>query len=321
MSAKHVVSRGLLGVLAAFAVSATGCSRNAIEAVNLANEGDKAREVNIEDAISKYDQANKLDPDNHRIAWKLALAYHKKEDWPKVASTCAKAEEASEKAAKKKAFANYYFEHGYALTQVAMQADKEKGGSGSSSWADAKQPLQTAIAADANYAEAYETLGDVLLHTDDEQGALENYTKAIQTKPDELMYYPPLADLYVRLNYMDQAEQVVREGLTYAKEGDKHLFTMHALLGQVLEAKNNIPGAITEYEAAKKACGQCSDHKEAYFLLGAAYAEASPPRKNEAMQQFQSFNKIACKGASAPKFSEQCAQASEIARKLGGTLQ
>src|SRR5215472_12454010 len=147
---------------------AASCSRNSIEAVNLANEGDQAKGVNLEEAISKYEQAVKLDPDNHRILWKLALAYHKKEDWPKVASTCAKAEEASEKANRgKKAFANYYQEHGYALLQMALKP----GGGGS--WADARAPLMTAISIDPNLAEAYEELGDVALHTDDEQGALD----------------------------------------------------------------------------------------------------------------------------------------------------
>ena len=39
--------------------------------------------------------------------------------------------------------------------------------------------------------------------------AAENaYTKAIMTKPDNLAFYGPLADLYIRLNYVDQAEQV-----------------------------------------------------------------------------------------------------------------
>src|SRR3954447_26734241 len=110
-------------IVAAVACAASACSRNAIEAVNLANEGDKARDVNIDDAISKYDQASKLDPDNHRILWKLARAYKKKEAWDKVAATCTKAELADEKVNKKKTFAEYYFLHGYALEQQA-----EKGG-------------------------------------------------------------------------------------------------------------------------------------------------------------------------------------------------
>ncbi|HEX3061584.1 MAG TPA: hypothetical protein VHP55_02905, partial [Usitatibacter sp.] len=50
--------------LAAAALAAAACSRNNIEAVNLANEGDQAKGANIDEAISKYEQATKLDPDN-----------------------------------------------------------------------------------------------------------------------------------------------------------------------------------------------------------------------------------------------------------------
>ena len=48
-------------------------------------EGDKAKATDVDSAISKYEQATNLDPQNHRILWKLALAYTKKEAWDKVA--------------------------------------------------------------------------------------------------------------------------------------------------------------------------------------------------------------------------------------------
>src|SRR5579862_7501061 len=205
-----------LALVAAAVLAATasvGCSRNNIEAVNLANEGDQAKSANIDEAISKYDQATKLDPDNARIWWKLVLAYEKKEDWQKMASACAKAEEAAERADKKKTHADYYFKHGRALEELA---DKGQG-----SWADAKTPFQTAIQLDPNYGQAYGELAWVLLHTDDEAGAIQNWTKALETKPDETQYYVLLADEYRRLTMYDQEEQVLREGLSFAKEDDK----------------------------------------------------------------------------------------------------
>jgi len=300
---------------AAAVAAATACSRNNIEAVNLANEGDQAKGSNLDEAISKYEQATKLDPDNARIWWKLALAYEKKEDWQKMASACTKAEEAAEKADKKKTHADYYFRHGYALEQLAEKGDGP--------WADAKTPFQTAIQLDSNYGEAYGELAWVLIHADDEAGAIQNWTKALEVKPDSTQYYVTLADEYRRLMFYDQAEQVLREGISFAKEDDKHLFNLHALLGDVYETKGDIPKAVTEYEAAKKACdsNKCNDHKEAYFYLGSAYAELNPPRKNEAIQQLQSFWKITCKGALAAKFGDQCAQSQEIVRRMGGSLQ
>jgi tetratricopeptide (TPR) repeat protein len=310
MSKKPLVAAALV-----LASAASACSRNNIEAVNLANEGDQDKNSNIDGAISKYEQATKLDPDNTRIWWKLALAYEKKEDWQKMASACAKAAESAERSEKKKAHADYYFRQGYALEQLA-----EKGGG---AWADAKGPFQTAIQLDANYGEAYGELAWVLLHTDDEVGAMQNWTQAIEKSPDKTQYFVTLADLYNRLMFADQAEQVLKEGLSFAKEDDKHLFNLHSLLGYVYENKSDFARAVTEYEAAKKSCdsNKCNDHKEAYFNLGTAYAELNPPKKNEAIQQLQSFWKIACKGALAAKFGDQCAQSQEVVRRVGGSLQ
>jgi tetratricopeptide (TPR) repeat protein len=309
MSSRPLLALGLT-------VACAACSRNNIDAVNLANEGDQAKGSNLDEAISKYEQATQLDPDSARIWWKLALAYEKKEDWQKLASACSQAEAAAERADKNKTHADYYFRQGYAYEQLA-----EKGGGGS--WVEAKAPFLTAIQIDPNYGEAYGELAWVLLHADDEAGAIQNWTKALQTQPDRTQYYVLLADEYRRLMHYDQAEQVLREGLSFAKEDDKHLFNMHALLGSLYENKGDITRAIGEYEASKKSCdsNKCNDHKEAFFNLGSAYAEATPPKKNEAIQQLQSFWKITCKGALAAKYADQCAQSQEIVRRMGGSLQ
>ena len=294
---------GLLGL------GTAGCSRNNIEAVNLANEGDQAKGSNLDEAISKYEQATKLDPTNHRILWKLALAYAKKEAWDKVAQTCSLAEKQAPD------FANYWYMHGHALIEQAKK--------GSVSWSEAKEPLQTTISKDPNYADAYEDLADVNFHLDDEQEALRNYAKAIETKPDNLSFYVPYADLLTNLGYQDQAENVLKEGLQYSKGGEKALFNIHSLLGSIYEGKGNAPGALTEYEAAKKACGQCNEPGQpiAYFNVGAAYATAVPPRKSEAMSALQAFQKIVCKGAAAARYADQCATAQQYATKLNGSLQ
>ncbi len=306
MLAKVVV----LSLLSASSLTGlAACSRNNIEAVNLANEGDKSKGVNVDEAISKYEQAVNLDPTNHRILWKLALAYTKKEDWAKVATTSKRAQGVAPN------FATYYFQQGMANARMAVK--------GPSSWAEAKEPLEQAIAKDPNLADAHFELAEVLLHLDDEQGALRSYTKAIETKPDEMSFYVPLADLYIRLGYLDQAEQIVKEGLSFAKDGDKFLFGLHSLAGQIKEMKGDIAGSVPEYEAAKKACGACNQGGEqiAFFNLGAAYASVNPPRKSEAIQQLQSFNKVVCKGAAAARYADQCAQSQQLASRLGGQLQ
>ena len=309
------------GVLAlATALSCVSCSRNNIEAVNLANEGDKARGNNPDEAISKYEQATQLDPSNHRILWKLAMAYHKKEAWSDDALTCAKAQKVAP------TFANYFFEQGYAIKQQAVK--------GPTSWAEAKSPLEQAIKLDPGMSDPYEDLGEVLYHLDDEQGALQNFTKAIEVKPDQLSYYAALAQLYWDLGKLDQAGAVAREGVSFQNEGvtttvegqvKAHgaLFNLHSFLAGVAEVKGDVPTEITEFEAAKKACGPCTDPGQqiAFFNLGFAYSQATPPRKNEGIQQMQNFSKIVCRGAAAARYADQCQQAQDVAKKLGGTLQ
>ena len=112
-------------------------------------------------------------------------------------------------------------------------------------------------------------------------------------------------------------------GLSFAKEGDKSLFAVHSLLGDIYDRKHDLAKAVSEYEAAKKACGQCNEAGQqiAFFNLGAAYASLKPPRKSEAMAQLQSFQKMICKGAAAQRYADQCTQAQQLASKLGGTLQ
>jgi tetratricopeptide (TPR) repeat protein len=291
----------------------TACSRDDIEAVNLANEGDKSRDSNPDEAISKYEQASKLDPKNHKILYKLLRADRKKEDWPKVAATAAQA------AKQAPTFANYSFEQGHALAIMAQK--------GPTTWAEAKDPLQQAITRDPNIFDAYEDLAEVQIHMDDEQGALQSYTKAIDTKPDEIQFYGPLADLYLQLGFRDQAEQVLKEGISFAKDADakqsKYLFAIHTLLGSILESKGNEASAVTEYEAAKRLCGNCNEAGQqiAFFNLGVAYATIVPPRKNDAISELQKFNKIVCKGGAAQRYADQCAQAQQYATKLGGSLQ
>ena len=64
MTLQKLLKVGLVSI--GLSVALTGCSRDHIEAVNLANEGDQAVKVNVEGAIQKYEQAVQLDPQNAR---------------------------------------------------------------------------------------------------------------------------------------------------------------------------------------------------------------------------------------------------------------
>lgn len=294
----------MAGLMAA-SVAGLGCSRHRQEAVILANQADKEVSVNPEGAANKYDQATKLDPTNHRIFFKLSQAYKKKEEWDKTASALSRATQLAP------TFANYWFERGWALEQQA----KKK----TISYDEAKEPYQKCIENDPNFADCYSQLGNVSLWTDDEQKALENFTKAIEHNPGEIRYYAQLADLYIRLGYLQEAEQVLKEAKAMAKQGDKYLFGVHTLLAQVLQERNDLAGMVSELEAAKSVAPQ--DGPEAVQILwslGSTYAKLEPPRKQEAIQMLKGFSGRACKGAKAAVYKTECDTANALLAKLGG---
>jgi tetratricopeptide (TPR) repeat protein len=181
----------LLAACALLTSVATGCSRNRQEAILLANEGDKSVKVDTDGAIGKYEQATKLDPSNPHIFYKLAMAHKKKEEWDKVSEALSSATKLAPE------WANFWLERGYALEQMAEKK--------TISYEEAKEPYSKCIEIDPNYADCYHQLGNVYLWLDDEQKALEFWTKAIEHDPSQLRYYGPPAELYINLDYHKEA--------------------------------------------------------------------------------------------------------------------
>jgi tetratricopeptide (TPR) repeat protein len=294
------------GAFAALAlVGVTGCSRDHIEAINLANEGDQMVKVNVEGAIAKYEQASQLDPSNHRITWKLATAYEKKEDWEKVATTLSRAVQVAPD------FANYWFKRGYALIKQAEAGNPD-------AYAEAKEPLKKCVEKDPNFAECYHFLGQADLWTDDVQSALDNFTKAIEHGPQNSYFYPDLAETYIVFKFYKEAEDVLKEGTRVIQPGEKtnnNLYAMYILLFQTAQARNDQTAMLANVERAEQVAGD--SHPEIAFNLGSTYASLEPPQKEKALRLLQSFQKRACRSAQATKFKEQCETASSLVQKLG----
>jgi tetratricopeptide (TPR) repeat protein len=299
----HPMKARAHGALAAALVlaCAAGCSRNKQQAVILANQGDQIVDLDPNGAIQKYEQAVQLDPINHRILYKLAKAYKKKEEWDRVASTLGRATEVAP------SFANYWFERGWALEQQAKK--------GSISWDECKEPYKKCIEADPHKDECYARLAVAFLWTDKEQEALQNFTKAIEHRPDDIDYYPPLADLYMRLNYDKEAEQVLNAAKDLAPPGDKRLYNVHTLLSAILRDRGQIDKMVAELEAAR---ALRSDEPGILFNLGMAYAKLEPPKKAEALQLLKNFVARACKTQGAAKYKNECEQAQAAQQKLQG---
>lgn len=290
----------------AFAAVA-GCSRDHIEAINLANEADRMVKVNVEGAIQKYEEAIQRDPTNHRILHKLSNAYEKKEDWDKMASTMSRAIQVAPE------FADYWFKRGYALI-------KQAEGGNPDAYQEAKEPLKKCIEKDPNYAECYYFLGQANLWTRNDQDALTNYTKAIEHDPiNHAMFYPPLGELYVNLKFYKEAEQVLQEGTRYirpSEDNNSNLYGMYVLLFEVAQAKDDKPSMVAAMEKAQEVAGD--KHPEIAFNLGSTYAVMDPPQKEKAARLLGSFSKRVCRGGQAQKFKEQCETAQSLVQKLGG---
>jgi tetratricopeptide (TPR) repeat protein len=299
-------------LLLAASVLGTGCSRNRQEAVILANKGDQEVKLNVEGAINSYDQATRLDPTNHKIFFKLGMAYRKKEEWDKVASTMARAAQLAPQ------YANYWLERGYALEQQARKKTVQ--------WDEAKEPLQKCIEKDPNYAECYEELGNVFLYTDDEQKALENYTKAVEHDPGRIDYYDTLADLMIRLGYFKEAEAVLKEAKAFVKPDDKAqakaVYGMYILLAQVYQERDASAEQVTALESAKAvAPAEGPEAIQILFNLGSTYAKLATPRSAEAISMLKGFSSRACKSAKANTYKTECEQAQSLVQKLGGQMQ
>ncbi|MEM1029423.1 MAG: tetratricopeptide repeat protein [Myxococcota bacterium] len=282
---------------------ATGCSRSRQEAVLLANQGDAIVELDPSGAIEKYQNAVNLDADNHQIKYKLARAHKKKDEWAKVAEVLGRATDQAP------SFANYWKERGYALYKQAEAGNIE--------YDEAKEPFKKCIEADANQEECYYWLAHAFLWSDKEQDALQYYTKAIEVRPTRIEYYAPLADLYIRLGYLQEAEQVLNAAKSLADPGKDavHLFDVHTLLGGVYRDKDDIDKMVSEFEAAR---ALKKDDPSSLFNLGMGYAKQDG-KKAESLQLLKGFQARGCKSKKAQKlYKSECAQARAEVQRLKG---
>src|SRR6478752_7587112 len=252
MTLQKILQVGLVSI--GLSIALTGCSRDHIEAVNLANEGDQAIKVNVEGAIQKYEQAVTLDPTNHRILWKLAVAYEKKEDWEKMASTLSRAVQVAPD------FASYWYARGNALL-------KQAEGGNPDAYEQAKEPLKECIKRDPNIAECYHQLGEAYEMTGDEQSAVQNYTAAIEHDSSKGFFYPPLAELYITYKLFKEAESVTTEGLKVVPLGPKNngnLYNMCVIQAKAALLRGDKAAQLASVEKAEQFIGEDSNPDAAF---------------------------------------------------------
>lgn len=300
-------------------VMSIGCNRNKQEAVILANKGDVMVDANPSDAIQKYEEAVKLD-DNHLILYKLAKAYRKKEDWEKAQSTLQRA------AAKAPKFANYWFELGLAIEMQAKKPEK-----GTAKWSDAIDPYTKCVEQDPNDDRCLAHLADAHYYADDEQKALQRGHEAIEKRPADLgdmakkcvddpaiecalNHYTELANRYILLDYLKEAEQLLNAAVEMGDPKDKRLVQVYTLLSQVYGERNETDKAVKSLEKARELD---EGDPSLLFNLGMAYGKVNPPKKAEALARLKGFTARACT-KDAAKYRKECEQANTVIQKLNG---
>jgi tetratricopeptide (TPR) repeat protein len=277
--------------------------------VQRSNEADKIITIAIGQAAAGYEEALRLDPGNHRIAFKLAMARRKMEDWDAMARAMGRAVEIAP------GFANYWLELGYAREMLARRRQGP--------WADAKEPFERCAAVDPNLAICHVELGNVLLQLDDERGALAAYTRAVERDPTDLAHYSVLASLYLDLGRAGDAAAVLAAAQPFlgSPRREKALYNFHVLWAMVHQDRRDAPEEITRsLEAARAAVPP--DGPEAIVILwslGSHYASLDPPRKAEAAAMLKAFVTRACKGAKAAVYRTECEQTMLLLARLGET--
>jgi tetratricopeptide (TPR) repeat protein len=270
----------------------------------LANDGDKVLAVNVEEAISHYREALRLAPTEPRIAFKLALANRKKEDWPAMASALQIAVKQAP------SYANYWQLLGYALEQLAKTKNMP--------WPEVQAVYERCIGIDPNMADCHAGLGNALLRQDDESGALASFTRAVRAASSDAAHYAMLADLYLRLDDLAKAGAVLEQAKIRADRQDPGLVAIYMLSASVHQARGEQVKVVEDLEQAKSRAHDVWAVPLLDFNLGSAYAQLKPPRTQEAISTLETFVARVCKGANARAFRAECDSSASLIQRLGG---
>ncbi len=298
MRVRGAVSSSLL--LVGLAIASVGCNKNAVDAQKLAKQAQSIQGETPKDAIEQYKQASQLDPTNHEILSHLALLQEKQKMWTDAADTWAKAAAADPEHGSDD-FASYHFHRGYCFWQAAL---KEPGGlmseTGKGYLEKVKEPMQKALQKDKNLADAWYYLGKAQEALDDEQSALESYTDAINTRPDQLPYYVDLANLYLNLGYGGEGLAVATEGQKQKDnvkpksdaERDEAYSALYNLMideARAAELLNKPDVKIAALEKTRSVPNPKNAAREAEYQLALAYYQARRP--NDACSALLAYEK------------------------------
>ena len=278
-------------------LTASACSRDHIEAINLANEGDQSVKVNIEGRFRSTSRRSSSIPRITGSSGSSRTPTRRRRTGRRWRRRCRAPRQVAPD------FANYCFKRGYALIKMAEAGNPDK-------YEEAKEPLQKCIEKDPNFAECYHFLGEASLWTDDEQAAHRQLHQGDRARSDDGLLLPAArASSYITLKFYEDAEKRAQGGHAHHSAGREEqeppVRRCTCCCFEVAQATGDKPSMVVAMEKAKDVAGDA--HPEISFNLGSTYAVMDPPQKDKAVRLLSSFVKRACRSAK-PRSSRNSAR-------------
>lgn len=212
--------------------TAAACSRSRVESINRMNEGVVlAQQGRLIEAIEKFKESTVIDPSNDEAFYNLGLAHMESHKFIAAA-------EDFRQAIKKNATNASYHEK---LGTVLMESEN---------WQEAEAALKQALELDGARFKVRYKLARVHESLANPQQALYDYTESIMQGPRFFEAYVALANLYLRLGYLDHAIQVAKGGGQVAQPKSEEEARLHHILGTAYQKRDELAQALKQFEAA-----------------------------------------------------------------------
>ncbi len=257
MNVRHIHGRiGVVVVSLALLLASGGCDKNRAEGIKLVNSG--IRVLNAGDREASYSyfvRATRIDPDNHRAYYEMALIdlYDKADAQEKGISNL----EVAEKLQPKDRDVLYQLGRAY-----VAKGERDRG----------VRYLERALAQDPNYAPSWYHKAVGLQGLERFEEADKAYREAIACDPMYTQAYRDLGEMYEQFDAHDTAAAVYEEGLRHL-ETDADLLNG---LGLLAMRKGDTKAAIAHFDRAKSVSASRYD---VVFNLAFAYVEAGDTRE------------------------------------------
>jgi tetratricopeptide (TPR) repeat protein len=220
--------------------------------------------ADFDTAISEFEAALKLSPQDATLHYDLGLALKLKDKLPEAMAELRKAAELDP------AGSDAHYTLGVTLWQQGE-------------FGAAAEELRAAIHAKPDYAEAYYTLGTVLKQKGELQDSAKALREAIRIQPDFAGAHTNLAAVLRQLGDAEGAAAESKAGMEIAKQKTAEQAALFATnSGRRLLNAGDLKGAISQFRAA---INSSPNYAAAHFELGVALLQQGKPE--EAQEEFR----------------------------------